>query len=71
MLWAMQNQLRFFLRALLGQQVPQHDVDTICMCLQRSVISTFIPIHHLPRASCDEVHSGKNDRGKTISKISL
>jgi hypothetical protein len=26
MLWGIQNQLRFFLRALLGQQVPQHDV---------------------------------------------
>jgi hypothetical protein len=28
MLWGIQNQLRFFLRALLGQQVPQHDVDS-------------------------------------------
>jgi hypothetical protein len=26
MLWGIQNQLRVFLRALLGQQVPQHDV---------------------------------------------
>jgi hypothetical protein len=31
MLWSIQNQLRFFLRALLGQQVPQHDVAcSIC-----------------------------------------
>jgi hypothetical protein len=29
MLWGIQNQLRFFLRALLGQQVPQHDVIDI------------------------------------------
>jgi hypothetical protein len=28
MLWGIQNQLRVFLRALLGQQVPQHDVTT-------------------------------------------
>jgi hypothetical protein len=27
MLWGIFNQLRVFLRALLGQQVPQHDVD--------------------------------------------
>jgi hypothetical protein len=26
MLWGIQNQLRIFLRALLGQQVFQHDV---------------------------------------------
>jgi hypothetical protein len=26
MLWGIQNSLRFFFRALLGQQVPQHNV---------------------------------------------
>jgi hypothetical protein len=29
MLWGIQNQLRVFLRALLGQQVPKHDVIDI------------------------------------------
>jgi hypothetical protein len=26
--WGIQNQLQFFLRALLGHQVPQHDVGS-------------------------------------------
>jgi hypothetical protein len=39
MLWGIQDQLRVFLRALLGQQVPQHDV-----CIVHAVV-VCIAVH--------------------------